>query len=187
MFRCRDEPVNTQSRCVNGSSIRQWIDKSGWQRKMHTETSPLGRVIRSGLIPLNFQRDKSVHSAPFAYIGRERLGCKNGSRPFFVRHIRVPPPTHIYVPKQKNKQVRRKRTCFWLFSFVVFYVIPFPLPGDEVHKEIPYASSISSNLLLHPFLLFLCLLLQIRNLGSCIGKFYFCFIRPCLGIVKLLV
>ena len=41
---------------------------------MHTETSPLGRVIRSGLIPLNFQRDKSVHSAPFAYIGRERLG-----------------------------------------------------------------------------------------------------------------
>ena len=102
MFRCRDEPVNTQSRCVNGSSIRQWIDKSGWQRKMHTETSPLGRVIRSGLIPLNFQRDKSVHSAPFAYIGRERLGCKNGSRPFFVRHIRVPPPTHIYVPKGKG-------------------------------------------------------------------------------------
>ena len=162
MFRCRDEPVHTQSRCVNGSSIRQWIDKSGWQRKMHTETSPLGRVIRSGLVPLNFQRDKSVHSAPFAYIGRERLGRKNGSRPFFVRHIRVPPPTHIYVPNHKNKQVRHKCTCFCLSSFyavIIIVVISFSLPCDEVHKEIPYGSSISSNLLLHPILLFKCLLL----------------------------
>ena len=102
MFRCRDEPVNTQSRCVNGSSIRQWIDKSGWQRKMHTETSPLGRVIRSGLIPLNFQRDKSVHSAPFAYIGRERLGCKNGSRPFFCATHSCPTADPHICPKRKR-------------------------------------------------------------------------------------
>lgn len=127
MFRCRDEPVNTQSRCVNGSSIRQWIDKSGWQRKMHTETSPLGRVIRSGLIPLNFQRDKSVHSAPFAYIGRERLGCKNGPRPFFVRRIRVPPPTHIYVPKGKGHG--KSIPCPYLLTFpivIILFVVVLP-------------------------------------------------------------
>ena len=120
------------------SSIRQWIDKSGWQRKMHTETSPLGRVIRSGLIPLNFQRDKSVHSAPFAYIGRERLGCKNGSRPFFVRRIRVPPPTHIYVPKGKGHRntslppVRKAQSLFVGFTDPLSAALPQHSPNGRI-------------------------------------------------------
>ena len=88
---------------------------------MHTETSPLGRVICSGLIPLNFQRDKSVHSAPFAYIGRECLGCKNGSRPFFVRRIRVPPPTHIYVPKGKGHGI--DFPCPYLLTLPVIIIL----------------------------------------------------------------
>lgn len=70
---------------------------------MHTETSPLGRVIRSGLIPLNFQRDKSVHSAPFAYIGRERLGCKNGSRPFFCATHSCPTADPHICPKTEKQ------------------------------------------------------------------------------------